>query len=51
MKIVPFVRLLKALSKREDLADFFGEAAELLGSERKNLKNLSTDDTQTREDT
>ena len=51
MKIVPFVRLLKALSKREDLADFFGEAAELLGSERKNLKNLSTDDTQTLEDT
>ncbi|MBQ3969892.1 MAG: hypothetical protein II685_05360 [Clostridia bacterium] len=51
MKIVPFARLLKALSKREDLADFFGEAAELLGSEQKNLKNLSTGDTQTQKDT
>lgn len=46
MKIVPFIRLLKELSKKEDLIDFFGEAAELFGLERKNSRNLSTDNTQ-----
>lgn len=47
MKIVPFVKLIKEFSKREDLTDFFGEAAELLGSEQKNSKSLSTEDIQT----
>ena len=46
MKIVPFVKLIKEFSKREDLTDFFGEVAELWGSERKNLKNSSTEDTE-----
>lgn len=45
MKLVPFIRFVKEFSKRKDLIDFFGEAAELLGSERKNSKNLSTEDT------
>lgn len=47
MRIVPFIKLIKDFSKREDLTDFFGEAAELLGSEQKNSKSLSTEDTQT----
>lgn len=51
MKIVSFIRLLKELSKREDLIDFFGEAAELFGLERKDSKNSSTDDTQTQTNT
>lgn len=46
MKIVPFIKLVKEFSKREDLTDFFGAVAELLGSERKNLKNSSIEDTE-----
>lgn len=47
MKIVPFVKLIKEFSKREDLADFFGEVAAFQGTARKDLRNSSTEDTET----
>ena len=47
MKIVPFVKLIKEFSKREDLTDFFGEVAAFQGTARKDLRNSSTEDTET----
>ena len=47
MKIVPFAKLIKEFSKREDLTDFFGEVAAFQGTARKDLRNSSTEDTET----
>lgn len=46
MKIVPFVKLIKDFSKKEDLTDFFGAVAEFHGTDQENLKNSSTLDIQ-----
>lgn len=47
MKIVPFIKLVKEFSKREDLTDFFGEVAAFRDTASEDLKSLSTEDTET----
>lgn len=48
MKLAPFIRLVKDFAKKDDLTDFFGELAGLVGMEPS--KKSATDDTQIRQD-
>lgn len=46
-KLAQFTRYLKEFFKKDDLADFFGEIAELMGMGQENSQNASSEDTQT----